>query len=108
MSKLGALLLALLFLWIAVASPLSSLHHQLLFVHMVQPVLLMAVIPPLTIIGAAALPLLRWLRRPRIHPALCWLAPVVALIGWRSEEHTSELQSPYVISYAVFCLKKKK
>src|ERR1051325_809495 len=26
----------------------------------------------------------------------------------QSEEHTSELQSPYVISYAVFCLKKKK
>src|ERR1051325_4652032 len=25
----------------------------------------------------------------------------------RSEEHTSELQSPYVISYAVFCLKKR-
>src|ERR1051325_11751233 len=25
----------------------------------------------------------------------------------RSEEHTSELQSPYVISYAVFCLNKK-
>src|SRR5213592_1583286 len=28
--------------------------------------------------------------------------------GLRSEEHTSELQSRYVISYAVFCLKKKK
>src|SRR5213595_4134737 len=28
--------------------------------------------------------------------------------GARSEEHTSELQSPSVISYAVFCLKKKK
>src|SRR6188768_3737800 len=26
----------------------------------------------------------------------------------RSEEHTSELQSPIDISYAVFCLKKKK
>src|ERR1051325_11515517 len=26
----------------------------------------------------------------------------------QSEEHTSELQSPYVISYAVFCLKKHK
>src|SRR6187397_3731359 len=26
----------------------------------------------------------------------------------RSEEHTSELQSLYTISYAVFCLKKKK
>ena len=24
----------------------------------------------------------------------------------RSEEHTSELQSPLIISYAVFCLKK--
>src|SRR5213075_3356413 len=28
--------------------------------------------------------------------------------GLRSEEHTSELQSRLVISYAVFCLKKKK
>src|SRR5216117_4579043 len=26
----------------------------------------------------------------------------------RSEEHTSELQSRFLISYAVFCLKKKK
>src|SRR3546814_1829601 len=30
------------------------------------------------------------------------------LLGSRSEEHTSELQSPMRISYAVFCLKKKK
>src|SRR5213596_3811256 len=28
--------------------------------------------------------------------------------AWRSEEHTSELQSHGLISYAVFCLKKKK
>ena len=27
---------------------------------------------------------------------------------YRSEEHTSELQSPVPISYAVFCVKKKK
>src|SRR3546814_2629071 len=32
----------------------------------------------------------------------------VAQIGPRSEEHTSELQSLMRISYAVFCLKKKK
>src|SRR3546814_1650179 len=31
-----------------------------------------------------------------------------ALRGGRSEEHTSELQSLMRISYAVFCLKKKK
>src|SRR3546814_4149079 len=30
------------------------------------------------------------------------------LAGIRSEEHTSELQSLMRISYAVFCLKKKK
>src|SRR3546814_8423105 len=30
-----------------------------------------------------------------------------ALLEWRSEEHTSELQSLMRISYAVFCLKKK-
>src|SRR3546814_2894263 len=49
------------------------------------------------------------------HPVLClvlWLA-VNALAHdrrgiRRSEEHTSELQSLMRISYAVFCLKKKK
>src|SRR3546814_2946580 len=30
-----------------------------------------------------------------------------ACAWWRSEEHTSELQSLMRISYAVFCLKKK-
>src|SRR3546814_10744390 len=36
--------------------------------------------------------------------------PTVAFARWqcRSEEHTSELQSLMRISYAVFCLKKKK
>src|SRR3546814_10702490 len=33
-----------------------------------------------------------------------WLVPIAS----RSEEHTSELQSLMRISYAVFCLKKKK
>src|SRR3546814_5833082 len=34
--------------------------------------------------------------------------PAVLNKGVRSEEHTSELQSLMRISYAVFCLKKKK
>src|SRR3546814_6730057 len=36
---------------------------------------------------------------------------VLGMVAWlaaRSEEHTSELQSLMRISYAVFCLKKKK
>ena len=41
------------------------------------------------------------------------MKPCNAIYYWktqfqRSEEHTSELQSHYSISYAVFCLKKKK
>src|SRR3546814_1277443 len=37
-----------------------------------------------------------------------WCGLVFFLSHWRSEEHTSELQSLMRISYAVFCLKKKK
>src|SRR5213075_3489243 len=37
-----------------------------------------------------------------------WGRGVWAPARRRSEEHTSELQSRLVISYAVFCLKKKK
>src|SRR3546814_7107462 len=33
---------------------------------------------------------------------------ITSKVGARSEEHTSELQSLMRISYAVFCLKKKK
>src|SRR3546814_6212029 len=35
------------------------------------------------------------------------VSAVLSLVGIRSEEHTSELQSLMRISYAVFCLKKK-
>src|SRR3546814_1085500 len=36
------------------------------------------------------------------------LEPGMRVLDVRSEEHTSELQSLMRISYAVFCLKKKK
>src|SRR3546814_4695421 len=45
--------------------------------------------------------------QPR-YPGSGRLQGKVALITGRSEEHTSELQSLMRISYAVFCLKKKK
>src|SRR5881398_4237418 len=42
-------------------------------------------------------------------PPCSWMASwPTSLPVRRSEEHTSELQSPLNISYAVFCLKKKK
>src|SRR3546814_8029828 len=37
-----------------------------------------------------------------------WMPGSRATMGRRSEEHTSELQSLMRISYAVFCLQKKK
>src|SRR3546814_6301101 len=43
----------------------------------------------------------------RIVHKPCDIGAVFAVSG-RSEEHTSELQSLMRISYAVFCLKKKK
>src|SRR3546814_15950940 len=47
--------------------------------------------------------------RPATLSQLAALAErLVEIHGQRSEEHTSELQSLMRISYAVFCLKKKK
>src|SRR3546814_8886095 len=44
----------------------------------------------------------------RLNDNLRGFAFVTNLFDSRSEEHTSELQSLMRISYAVFCLKKKK
>src|SRR3546814_7699327 len=48
--------------------------------------------------------------RPRdpVLLGLCSQGDLNAAVEKRSEEHTSELQSLMRISYAVFCLKKKK
>src|SRR3546814_7900760 len=37
-----------------------------------------------------------------------WMKPSLSAANYRSEEHTSELQSLMRISYAVFCLQKHK
>src|ERR1051325_4077595 len=42
---------------------------------------------------------------PKVIEARAMVEEDLLLRHPRSEEHTSELQSPYVISYAVFCLK---
>jgi len=101
--RLAAFMSGLLSLWIPVASPLQALDHELLTVHMVQHILLMAMAPPLILLGAPGLPLfhglpqgfawdtlspfLRWppargLGRILTHPVFAWLAAMVVLIGW--------------------------
>src|SRR3546814_1366856 len=46
--------------------------------------------------------------RKQLEPAWGFSSNYASGIAIRSEEHTSELQSLMRISYAVFCLKKKK
>lgn len=102
-SRLIAFAGGLLSIWIAVASPLGVLDDALLSAHMAQHLLLMAVAPPLLLLGAPVVPflhglpkvfvravlgpILRWpwvqlLGRALSHPVLCLLAPSAALIGW--------------------------
>jgi putative membrane protein len=101
--RAGAFTSGVLFLWIAVGSPLAAFDDEVLTIHMIQHVLLMIVVPPLILLGAPALPFLhglprrfirgilgpflRWppvqeLGRTLAHPGVCWLVAMVALIGW--------------------------
>jgi len=72
----------LLTVWLAIASPLDALSGMLLVVHMTQHLLLMSVAPPLVVLGAPQVPLLRGLPRSWIREGLgpfFTLAPVHAL-----------------------------
>jgi putative membrane protein len=90
-------------IWIAIASPLAVLDDELLTVHMVQHLLLMAAAPSLIMLGRPALallhgwpkhfvqdivaPFLRWapvrqLGKTITHPVFCWIASTATVIGW--------------------------
>lgn len=89
--------------WVATASPLDAFSGLLLSAHMVQHLLLMFVAPPLILLGAPFLPMLRGLPRafahdglgpflswPALHrcgralthPFICWLAMATSLCAW--------------------------
>ena len=86
-----AFLGGLLALWIAVGSPLRSLDEEMLVVHMVKHLLVMAVAAPLLLLGAPHLPLaypfLHWppvarVTRALTHPVFCWLSATLAVMVW--------------------------
>src|SRR5215831_935931 len=96
-------LLGLLLIWVALASPIAALDHELLTVHMLQHLLLMTLAPPLIWLGAPVGPVLHGLPRrfaekmlPPLwqsraekgwvkalgSPQFAWLAACGALVGW--------------------------
>jgi putative membrane protein len=79
--------------WIAVASPLTALDHQLLTIHMLKHLLLMAVGAPLILLGTVKLP-----KSPGRSPnlVLCWLAGTTTVIVWHfPAAFQLALQSPW-------------
>ena len=96
-------LAGLLLIWVAAASPIAALDHELLTVHMLQHLLLMTIAPPLIWLGAPIEHLLhglpqrfiekvlvplqysgaaKKLGKLLIRPRLCWLAACATLVGW--------------------------
>ena len=96
-------LLGLFLIWVAMASPIAALDHELLIIHMLQHLLLMTLAPPLIWLGAPQGPLLHtlpqrfveWLLVPLWQsravrtigkllgrPRFAWLAACAALVGW--------------------------
>jgi len=89
-------------LWIAIASPIDALDDYLLAAHMIQHFILMSVAPPLIVLGAPTVPLLRglpkiarvflrplfrarWLHRVIrffLHPVPAWLLMNIVYLGW--------------------------
>jgi cytochrome c oxidase assembly factor CtaG len=99
--RLAAFTAGLILVWIAVGSPLATLDHQSLTIHMTKHLVLMTVAAPLLLAGAPAFPFIcglpklfiksgrslasvpwRWLERCLRNPVLCWLAGTTAVIGW--------------------------
>jgi cytochrome c oxidase assembly factor CtaG len=124
--RLASFLGGLATLIVAVASPLDVFAGLLLQVHMVQHLLLMMVAPPLLLLGAPLVPLLRglparvakeWLgpfvawpalRRAFTqvtHPVVCWLALALATWVWHLPVlYQLALRSPpwHAVEHATF------
>jgi len=103
--RTGSFLLGLLSLWIALASPLDTFDGFVLTAHMLQHMVLMMLAPPLVLLGAPLVPLVRGLPvfaarefagpflnwqitgrvgKALIHPLLALLLMGVVMFAWHT------------------------
>jgi cytochrome c oxidase assembly factor CtaG/polyferredoxin len=101
--KLASFAAALLAVLVALESPVDAFAEMLLSAHMIQHLLLIAVAPPLLLLGQPVLPLLRGLPRwifkdalgpflrwrelkqvgaAIVHPIVAWFALAIVIIVW--------------------------
>jgi putative membrane protein len=88
--RVVSFVLGLLFIWIASASPLATLDHEMLTAHMAQHLLLMTLAPPLILLGMPRKALGRPFRSEPVRkfasvitqPAFCWVAAAATLVLW--------------------------
>jgi cytochrome c oxidase assembly factor CtaG len=124
--RLAAFLGGIVALFVAVASPLDTFSESLLFMHMAQHYVLMSVAPPLIVLGAPLVPMLRglprWIIRRLLRPLfitralpaagrfltrprVAWLAMNAAYIGWhipRAYEFALSSESWHNLEHACF------
>ena len=112
-------------LFVAVASPLDTFSESLLFMHMAQHFVLMSIGPPLIVLAAPVVPMLRGLPRWIIsllrpffvahvfhgagcfltRPCVAWLAMNAAYIGWhipRAYEFALASENWHNVEHACF------
>ena len=100
--RLIAFLSGIASVFVAISSPLDTFSESLLFMHMAQHFVLMSVAPPLLVLGAPTVPLLRglprfaiqmtkplfrsrtvhWLMRHARGNLVAWMAMNLAYVGW--------------------------
>src|SRR5580692_3343576 len=88
--RAGGFVFGVLFIWIATASPLAALDHEMLTAHMAQHLLLMTLAPPLILLGMPRKALGRPFRSEPVRkfasvitqPAFCWVAAAATLVLW--------------------------
>jgi putative membrane protein len=98
----GGFMLGLFLIWLAIASRLSALDHEMLTAHMVQHLLLMTFAAPSILLGKPVKTVIHGMPqrlvqvmgrlfqsigmhhvlRALAHPAICWLGAASTLVAW--------------------------